>query len=224
MVIAVNRTRIVFCLALMLTPSLMARILLAQNGNFVPGMGAELEKVGDDFEDPNWKYIFNNPKSTEENNEKQNAPLGKSANGRWFEGAKRGQPDVVRRVETPPGGIPGSEGALLLQSLRADLFQFPRIQVSQHESLFHRWRNGTGARALISHSELHWRRPRTNLEKFCFLPRRKKMKSTGPAFSFAWILKNEARKSTTVSSSECVVTVEAATWKAPRSIHWVGGL
>lgn len=133
MVIAVNRTRIVFCLALMLTPSLMARILLAQNGNFVPGMGAELEKVGDDFEDPNWKYIFNNPKSTEENNEKQNAPLGKSANGRWFEGAKRGQPDVVRRVETPPGGIPGSEGALLLQSLHTGIPNRPSFKMQQED-------------------------------------------------------------------------------------------
>ncbi len=78
--------------------------LRAQNGNFVPGSGTLLEKVGDDFEDPNWDYVFNEPKSSEELNERQNLPLGKSTNGRWYEGAKRGQPDVVRRVETPEGG------------------------------------------------------------------------------------------------------------------------
>lgn len=128
-----NFSRILFCISLVLVPSPVAGILLAQSGNFVPGMGTELEKVGDDFEDPNWKYIFNNPKSTEENNEKQNAPLGKSANGRWFEGAKRGQPDVVKRVETPPGGIPGSQGALLLKSLHTGIPNRPSFKMQQED-------------------------------------------------------------------------------------------
>ncbi len=48
--------------------------LRAQNGNFVPGSGTLLEKVGDDFEDPNWDYVFNEPKSSEELNERQNLP------------------------------------------------------------------------------------------------------------------------------------------------------
>ncbi|MBX3423958.1 MAG: hypothetical protein KF752_20565 [Pirellulaceae bacterium] len=107
--------------------------LQAQNGNFVPGHGVELDNVGDDFEDPNWKYIFNEPKSTEENNEQQNLPLGKSANGRWFEGAKRGQPDVVERIDTPPGGLPGSLGSLLLQSLHTGIPNRPSHKMQQED-------------------------------------------------------------------------------------------
>ncbi len=41
--------------------------------------------------------------------------MGRSTNGRWYEGIKRGHPDIVQRVPTPPGGLPGSEGALLMQ-------------------------------------------------------------------------------------------------------------
>ncbi len=83
---------------------------------FVPGTGTHLTQCGDDFEDPNWTFHFNGPKSSEEIDKQQRLPLGKSANGRWFEGAKRGYPDVVKRVPTPPDGLIGSEGALLLQS------------------------------------------------------------------------------------------------------------
>ena len=76
----------------------------------VPGTGVHMQQVGDDFEDENWEFIQNNPKSTEDIDENQRMPLGKSTNGRWYEGAKRGHPDVVQRIPTPPGGIEGSEG------------------------------------------------------------------------------------------------------------------
>ena len=69
----------------------------------VPGTGTHMQQVGDDFEDENWEFIQNNPKSTEDIDENQRMPLGKSTNGRWYEGAKRGHPDVVQRVATPPG-------------------------------------------------------------------------------------------------------------------------
>jgi len=82
----------------------------------VPGTGTLLTGVGDDFEDPEWKYIPNDPKSTEDIDENQRAPMGKTTNGRWYEGVKRGHPDVVKRVDTPPGGLEGSEGSMLLQS------------------------------------------------------------------------------------------------------------
>lgn len=82
----------------------------------VPGSGQQLTQCGDDFEDPNWVFHPNGPKSSEEIDKQQRLPLGKSANGRWFEGAKRGYPDIVKRVPTPEGGLIGSEGALLLQS------------------------------------------------------------------------------------------------------------
>lgn len=82
----------------------------------VPGTGQRVTAVGDDFEDPEWSYVFNAPKSSEENDEQRRFPTGQSRNGRWFEGIKRGQPDVIKRVPTPEGGLPGSEGALLLVS------------------------------------------------------------------------------------------------------------
>jgi hypothetical protein len=82
----------------------------------VPGTGQRVAAVGDDFEDAAWSYIFNLPKSSDENDEQKRMPGGGSKNGRWFEGAKRGQPDVIKRVPTPEGGPAGSEGALLMVS------------------------------------------------------------------------------------------------------------
>lgn len=87
----------------------------------VPGTGSRIEAVGDDFEDEDWSYIFNGEKSSEEIDGNTRAPSGRSSNGRWYEGVKRGHPDIVRRVPTPEGGLPGSEGALLLQSLRTGI-------------------------------------------------------------------------------------------------------
>jgi hypothetical protein len=82
----------------------------------VPGTGSEVVGVADDFEDPEWGYIPRDPKSTEDIDENQRGPMGRSVNGRWYEGIKRGHPDIVKRVATPPGGLPGSEGALLMRS------------------------------------------------------------------------------------------------------------
>jgi hypothetical protein len=106
---------------------------LCQNGAFVPGTGVELTNVGDDFEDPEWQYIPRDPKSTEDINGRQNTPTGKSANGRWYEGIKRGHPDIVKRVETPPGGLPGSTGALLLQSLYTGIPNRPSHTMHQED-------------------------------------------------------------------------------------------
>ena len=83
----------------------------------IPGTGQKVEQVGDDFEDPEWRYIARNPKSSRNLDEQERLPAGEAANGRWYEGIKRGHPDVVRRVPTPKGGLPGSKGALLLRSV-----------------------------------------------------------------------------------------------------------
>ena len=96
---------------------LMAQQRRVQPRPILPGTGRLITACGDDFEDPNWRYIPRNPKSTEDIDEDQRLPTGKSVNGRWYEGVKRGHPDIVRRVETPAGGLPGSEGALLLKSM-----------------------------------------------------------------------------------------------------------
>lgn len=83
---------------------------------FVPGAGQRLEKVGDDFEDENWFYNLNGPKSNKEHDKQERLPAGGARNGRWGEGLLRGQPDVVKRVPTPEGGIPGSTGSMLMAS------------------------------------------------------------------------------------------------------------
>lgn len=85
----------------------------------VPGTGSLVKNVVDDFEDESWKWFYNHPKSSEEQDKRMRSPLGKSANGRWFEGPKRGTPDVVKRVELPAPGIPGSEHGLLIATLNA---------------------------------------------------------------------------------------------------------
>jgi len=80
---------------------------------FVPGTGDFLGDCCDDFEDPTWSYKYNHPKSSEEQDKKMRGPGGRSSNNLWHEGGKRGTPDVVKRIETPAGGIEGSTGALM---------------------------------------------------------------------------------------------------------------
>lgn len=109
------------------------QIAISQTRGLVPGTGVELTQVGDDFEDPNWAYRPNNPKSSEDIDKNQRQPIGRSVNGRWYEGVKRGHPDVVRRVETPEGGIPGSTGSLLLQSLHTGIPNSPSYKMHQED-------------------------------------------------------------------------------------------
>jgi hypothetical protein len=80
---------------------------------FVPGTGSFLGDCCDNFEDPSWSYRYNHPKSSHEQDEKQRGPGGHSKNNLWHEGGKRGTPDLVKRIETPLDGIPGSTGALM---------------------------------------------------------------------------------------------------------------
>ena len=82
----------------------------------VPGAGIKLNKVGDDFEDDDWSYATNSPKSSSNLDKNMREPIGISANKRIFESTYRGHPDVVRRIATPEGGIPGSRASLYLQS------------------------------------------------------------------------------------------------------------
>jgi len=83
---------------------------------FVPGTGEILANCSDDFEDEKWGYSLRLPKSSYEQDDNQRGPGGVSKNGLWHEGAKRGTPDIVKRIATPPGGIEGSTGALLFQT------------------------------------------------------------------------------------------------------------
>lgn len=91
-----------------------------------PGSGRRLTEYGDNFEDPGWTYNYNHPKLHNQYYDPgsgwtniipaSNPPLGVSANGRWQEGTVRGHPDIVERVNTPRGGVRGSNYALRLQT------------------------------------------------------------------------------------------------------------
>ena len=89
-----------------LTPSAQAQV--------VPGTGNLLNY--DDLEDVKWGYSHNFPKSSKEEDENIRFPLGASYNRMWSESPKRGAPDVVKRVETPAGGLAGSTGSLYLRT------------------------------------------------------------------------------------------------------------
>ena len=87
----------------------------------VPGTGVQVQGVGDDFEDVQWKFNHYFPKSSKNIDRRERGPGGDSKNDRWYEGIKRGQPDVIKRVATPVGGLAGSQGSLLLQSLHTGI-------------------------------------------------------------------------------------------------------
>lgn len=102
--------------AILLTLAVVRATTFAQSHGVIPGTGARLDKVGDDFEDEKWSYVFNNPKSSEEQDGQVRLPGGYATNRRWSESAKRGHPDLIQRVPTPEGGLPGSTGSLMLAS------------------------------------------------------------------------------------------------------------
>ncbi len=88
----------------------------ADAARVVPGTGFVVEQVGDDFENEHWGFAYNHPKSSRNIDKQERSPLAESRNGRWLEGPHRGTPDLMRRVPTPPGGLPGSQGALLMRT------------------------------------------------------------------------------------------------------------
>ncbi len=88
-----------------------------QAGVPVPGTGQKVS--GDDFEDADWAWHANGAKSSYNLDKVIRSPGGISKNNLWFEAALRGQPDLIKRVETPADGIPGSTGAMMIATLRA---------------------------------------------------------------------------------------------------------
>ena len=100
---------------------------------FVPGSGKRVAEVGDDFEDPKWNYIANLPKSSVENDHQARLPGGISANGRWYEPEMRGAPDVIKRIETPPDGIPGSKGSMSMRTLFSGIPGVPSYKRQQDD-------------------------------------------------------------------------------------------
>lgn len=117
----------------------------------VPGTGVKLNNVGDDFEDPNWTFAPNFPKSSDEQDERRREPAGWSQNGRWYEGIKRGCPDLVQRVPTPPGGPEGSTGALLMRTVHSGIPGRPSYKMQQDDFICNVWQR-VGHKIPVAHS------------------------------------------------------------------------
>lgn len=102
----------------------------------VPGTGQRVARGDDDFEEEDFLYYPQHPKSSFNIDKNIRVPGGISKNLKWIEAAKRGTPDVVKRVPTPPGGIEGSKGALLLRTLHSGIPGDPSYQDQQDDLLF----------------------------------------------------------------------------------------
>jgi len=101
----------------------------------VPGRGQKVTEVGDDFEDPEWAYQDNAPKSSSNIDHDERLPSGISKNQRIYESTYRGQPDSVKRVETPPGGLRGSKWSLAMRSLQTGIPGAPSRKMQQDDLL-----------------------------------------------------------------------------------------
>jgi hypothetical protein len=101
----------------------------------VPGRGQKVTQVGDDFEDAEWGYHPNGPKSSTNIDQQDRLPSGISKNQRIYESTYRGQPDKIERIETPAGGIPGSKFALLMRTSQAGIPGHPSFKMQQDDLL-----------------------------------------------------------------------------------------
>lgn len=118
---------------LLLVTGVLSSVDVAHAFQLVPGTGYRITAVGDDFEDEKWSYEPNEPKASTNLDGQDRQPSGISANGRIYESTYRGQPDVVRRVPTPPGGLPRSKGALLMQTRASGVPGFPNFKMEQDD-------------------------------------------------------------------------------------------
>ncbi|MBI5757426.1 MAG: hypothetical protein HZA46_02775 [Planctomycetales bacterium] len=128
-------TGVIFVMA-----SFLAANAQARGQGFVPGTGHKVAEVGDDFEDAAWEYTPNLPKASSVQDKNPRYPTGEAKNGRVFESAYRGQPDIVARVPTPAGGLPGSTGSLKMRSWLTGIPDAPSYKMQQDDLLV----NGSG--------------------------------------------------------------------------------
>jgi hypothetical protein len=99
----------------------------------VPGTGTYIDWVGDTFEEPEWGFIHNLPKSSKETDEQTRFPRGYSNNGRWFEGPERGHPDLLKVVPSPPGALQGSHNSLLVRTRDSGVPGYHNRKVEQDD-------------------------------------------------------------------------------------------
>lgn len=150
----------------------------------VPGRGLKIEQVGDDFEDEGWVFYPNGLKSSEEQDDQRREPAGRTHNGRWYEGIKRGYPDVVARVPTPPGGLEGSKGSMLLRTVRTGIPGQPSYKMQQDDFICNVWQR-VGYKIPVAHTPSCVAR--------IYMPHAKEWENrTGPTFGFRLSLETHA--------------------------------
>ncbi|PQO44713.1 hypothetical protein [Blastopirellula marina] len=116
--------------SLVIALSSVAHFAAAQ-GPLVPGTGTRIWY--DDFENEEWEYVPNNPKASHEQDNQVRLPGGMSKNKMWGESSKRGHPDHIERFHTPPDGIEGSEGSLLMMTLQSNVPGRPSGDLGQDD-------------------------------------------------------------------------------------------
>jgi hypothetical protein len=146
----------------------------------VPGSGTKVEGVGDDFESEDFKFFYNLPKASEEIDKQTRLPGGVSKNRRWLEGALRGTPDHIRRVETPPHGIEGSTGSMLIQTLNSGIPNRPSFSPQQDDLL-------ASSRAIGGSASVSW--SPSVVTRVCVPPLEKFERRNGVSFGFRAALK-----------------------------------
>ena len=122
-------------LAMAITAAGTASVVAQYQYRVVPGHGQKVTEVGDDFEDPEWAYVDNAPKSSTNIDSQDRLPAGISKNQRVYESTYRGQPDSIKRVETPPGGLRGSKWSLALRSKQTGVPGYPSRKQQQDDLL-----------------------------------------------------------------------------------------
>lgn len=101
----------------------------------VPGRGQKVAAVGDDFEDPEWGYHMNVPKSSTNIDGDERMPGGISKNQRIYESTYRGQPDKIELIDTPKGGLSRSKKSLLMRSSQTGIPGRPSFKMQQDDLL-----------------------------------------------------------------------------------------
>lgn len=121
----------------------------AQAQLVIPGTGTRI--AYDDFEAEGWDFIHNHPKSSEEQDGNVRHPAGYGNNGMWGEGLKRGQPDYMKVIDTPAGGIVGSNKALLIRTRDSGRPGTKSFKMQQDDLIFNTYAR-TGGSMSISQS------------------------------------------------------------------------
>jgi hypothetical protein len=121
----------------------------AQAQLVIPGTGTRI--AYDDFEGEGWDFIHNHPKSSEEQDGNVRHPAGYSNNGMWGEGLKRGQPDYMKVIDTPAGGISGSTKSLMIRTRDSGRPGTRSFKMQQDDLIFNTYAR-TGGSISISQS------------------------------------------------------------------------